>query len=739
MNPSSQPPNSPLLLPCLPNLLASEVTWLEPWDFAERPHHKFPDKDAYKAYIRKESTQSCLFSGVSGMLPSERISRTNPPTRLHAIVADYDTPLDEKKRALLLNKIAVKPSYISRSYSGGTHAIWLLEEPLPLLPDNASHHALLKAIAKDLKLNRAFGTLDETAFYNLSQIYHVGWEWQIGGGSPIPTTRAMLWQEAAMKKAKLSQEDTLVPLERVAEELHKRFPNRWEGDFTVGSRGCRFWDAQADNQSAAIVTEHGMVCFTGAQSFRSWKSIFGEEFLKQYEQDTIGAALKDCYFISNKFYRKSIMLSPCGKSMPSWQGYNRQNFESVLSATYGLRSKCDKERGEDESEVKRAVGSVIEQKALSGVVPAIYNDKQVIQMGDKLFLNTSFLRVMPPDESASTQWGVDFPWIAQFLESLFPDIIQRERFICEWAYAYKNAYHLKPKNGRTIIIAGETGVGKNFITEVLIGPSLGGFDDASSYLLGESRFNERLFETGVWILNDPVDKSDKRERDHFSKMLKKMAANMTHVVEGKFKDAAKIPWSGRIYITLNTDPISLSLLPEIDINNKDKMSLYRASGEKIELGADEKASKELPAFCNYLLHLEYPEHCIGDARWGVKGYLHPELLETAERSGKTATFEETLNMYVESVFEADKSIEVIACAATEWFTKLAGDEQTSVLVRHASAQTIGTQLGMLEKRGDYPIKRGKIHRGRTWEITREGWYAYMNAPTGDDLDETMPF
>ena len=100
-------PSTNQSLPCLPNLLASVATWLEPWDFAERPHHKFPDKEAYKAYIGRASTKSCLFSGVSGMIPSERVSRKNPPTRLHAIVADYDTRIDEKKRSQYLSKLAV--------------------------------------------------------------------------------------------------------------------------------------------------------------------------------------------------------------------------------------------------------------------------------------------------------------------------------------------------------------------------------------------------------------------------------------------------------------------------------------------------------------------------------------------------------------------------------------------------------------------------------------------------------
>ncbi len=727
-------------LPCLANLTSDQVEWKEPWKHAECPRINFPDKDAYKAYISDEKTQSCLISGISGINRHQRVSRNNPPARLHAIVADFDSRIDDVKRKKYLDRISIKPSYISRSYSGGTHAIWLLEEPLPLLPDPLSQQNLLKHIAKELKLKSAFGTLDENAYYNTSQVFHVGWEWQEGGGSPIPATRTALWLDAALKKANLGDDALAIPIDRVAREVEKRFPNRWTNDFLIGARGCRFWDASADSPTAAIVTEKGMVCFTGVHPFRSWRDIFGEEFIEQYKQDTLGTAVHDCYCIGNKFYALVPMKSPDGDSAMLWKSFNRQNFESFLATTYGLRTRCNKDAGEQESEVKQAIGRIASQKSLAGAVPFIYNPKQVVKIDKNFFLNTSFVRVMKADETASSEWAESFPWIAQFMEELFPDIIQRERFICEWAYAYQHAHKGKPRNGRTIFIAGEPGVGKNFLTEVLVGPSLGGYDDASDYLLGISRFNERFYDTGVWVLNDTVSREDWKERAHFTKMLKKMAANRRHSVEGKFKDSSAISWSGRIFVTLNTDPISLSLLPEIDINNRDKISLYRTSDTPMsDPHAAQHAKKELPAFCNYLLNLEFPEHCLGDTRWGVSGYLHPKLYDVAEGSGRTATFEETLNMYLESVFGADRSIEEISCTGAEWYARLIGDEQTSELIRHSNAQQVATQLGMLMKRGGYPISFTRQNKGRFWIINRKAWEHYMQSPSSEVVDKMMPF
>lgn len=719
-------------LPCLPNLGSQDITWREPWTVPEVPRMQFPTKDSYKAYITHPKSESCLFSGVSGLNPHQRVSRHNPATRLHAVVADFDTILDESKRLKMLERLTIKPNFISRSYSGGTHAIWILEESLPLLPDSNAQRALLQVISKELKLTRAFGAIDENAFYNLSQLYNVGWEWQAGGGTPIAASRTILWLEAAMKKARSSEGEFSIPLERISAEIGKRFPNRWHGEFTLGARGCRFWDAQADCHTAAIVTENGMVCFTGTHPWRSWKDIFGEEFIKEFQQNTLGKALHDCYFINNKFYVKT-------DNKQHWMNLNRQNMESFLVSSYALNSRCEK--GQNDSEVKQALGKIIHLKNLAGAVPLIYNPKEVIKLGNESYLNISTLRVFPPAADLSLGWGESFPWIASFLEKMFPDKIQRDRFICEWAYAYKNAYKGKPRNGRTIFIAGEPCVGKNFLTEVLIGPSLGGYSDASDYLLGVSRFNEHLFKTGVWVLNDTVSRGDWKERGHFTKMLKKMAANITHAVEGKFKDASIISWSGRVYITLNTDPISLSLLPEIDINNRDKLSLYRTSATVLnDPKAASKVREELPFFCAYLLHMNYPEHCKGDVRWGVMGYLHHELYEAAESSGQSAGFQEILSMFLNSVFAADKSLEEVSGSGAQIFSMLSTDEATKELVRSKfNPQWVAISLGMLKKRGNFPIEFKRSKSERRWKIKRTEWKAYLQKTNHQILDETMPF
>lgn len=153
-----------LSLPCIENLKAHDVTWLSPWQFAERPRLNFIDKAAYKAYITNSTTKSCLYSGASGLNPNQRVSSQNPVTRLHAIIADYDTVIDETKRSKVLERLTVKPSFISRSFSGGTHAIWFLKRLYLCYQITQRGMPLWGILLKSLNLNPPLGRLMKMPF-----------------------------------------------------------------------------------------------------------------------------------------------------------------------------------------------------------------------------------------------------------------------------------------------------------------------------------------------------------------------------------------------------------------------------------------------------------------------------------------------------------------------------------------------------------------------------------------------
>ncbi|MDO5450462.1 MAG: hypothetical protein Q4F30_06205 [Akkermansia sp.] len=741
MSPATESAARGILLPCISNFQDQEVKMSAPWATSIRARSTYVAKPVFKAYLTKADTRDCLFSGIRGMSPNLRVSHQNPPAAIMAVVADYDTPMTDEERQKKLARLTHKPNFIARSFSGGTRAVWLLEKPLPLMPGDEMVQALLRTIARELSVTRAFGPVDANAFYNTSQYYHAGWEWVETGAAPVPANLSILWLDAALKKSRDSRQGIEIPLDRVWAEMERRgWAGRWGGEFGIGSRGVRFWDETADNPTAAIVTETGMVCFTGHRPFMSWEAIFGKGIVDEYRADTLGKALSECYFVNNTFYVYHDFQGGDGASTPGWLTLNRQGFELMAAEKYGLGTKAEKDGGE--SPVKQLMAKIITLNALPSACPLIYRKERIVHVQNEPRLNTSFLRVHEPDADKGRSWGDGFPWIASFMERLFPDIIQRERFMAAWAWAYRNAYYGHPRNGHTLFVAGGVGAGKNFLTDCLYGPSMGGCADASEYILGQTRFNEHLMGVGVWTLNDTVTKGDYKERAQFAKALKKMSANHLHMCEGKFKNASGIYWSGRIIVTLNTDPDSLQMLPDIELSNRDKISLFKTTDTPMDdAGGRKKAAAEMGALCAFLLNWELPEHCRGDARWGVRNFLHPELLAEAMESGSSSSFREILTLFVKSMFDADKALEALEGSAT-WFMQqmMLTDGVSGMLHGEVNARSMGRRLGALASSGDYPIVPRRKARERIWHIGRKEFMDYLENPAEEGgLDELCPF
>lgn len=723
------------LLPCLSNFQAQAVQMLSPWEVQVRPRDSFNgDKTAFKTYLTATETQDCLYSGILGLEPQRRVSRDNRPTRLLAIVADYDSQLNEDARAKKLSKLPIPPNIISTSFSGGTHAIWFLERPLPMMPDAESNNTLLRCIAKDLKLSRALGTLDERAFYNPSQYYTAGKSWQQVSDVPILAGRCELWVMETIKCLKGNSSTSRIPLVRVKTEMDKRFPGRWDGEFAPGARGVRFWDPTADNPTAAIVTEGGMVCFTGDFAFRSWSDIFGADFARDYAAETIGQAIADIYYIGREFWRKS--------DTGDWVCYPRRELNDILQNEYGLNSRS--EDGKSGSEVSQAISAIATRKALHGRIPFIYNDEDVVEVDGKRFLNTSRRRALTPGKRTQ-EWGDGFPWIADFLIRLFgrEDAEEQLDFFISWlAHAYKGALNLAPTRGQAIYIAGQSGSGKSFLSKHIIAPLFGGREEATSYLMNETRFNNALFDSGIWNIDDAEVIAEPRAHARYSALVKKVVANDDFLCEAKYMNAVKVPWKGRLVVTCNTDPESLRILPAIDINNSDKLMFFLCTDSVLDdPQAEARTREELPAFAGFLADYVMPEYCRGTHRFGVKSFLHPILMVEASNSGISGTFQDVFCVFLRNYFTANDSDELRG-SASEIYEQMCGiDTMRELMKGLVTPSSIGKRLGMLASKADFPLTFARTKKARFWTVRRDQFeeYASDNTLPLHNNDESCPF
>jgi hypothetical protein len=146
----------------------------------------------------------------------------------------------------------------------------------------------------------------------------------------------------------------------------------------------------------------------------------------------------------------------------------------------------------------------------------------------------------------------------------------------------------------------------------------------------------------------------------------------------KYGDAISIPWAGRAILSLNDDPNSMSVIPNLDSSNRDKIIAFRISATPFDF-PDRKTleatiKKELPYYLAFLKGFKVPDEIQEDDRFGVKSFIDPTLSDAAYDSSTRARAAEILDMFSQELRATDPN-------RTEWrgtFYKLSQDVKTFV-------------------------------------------------------------
>jgi len=137
----------------------------------------------------------------------------------------------------------------------------------------------------------------------------------------------------------------------------------------------------------------------------------------------------------------------------------------------------------------------------------------------------------------------------------------------------------------------------------------------------------------------------------FSNLIKKVVANHVFSYEAKFKNACTLPWYGTVTATCNADPRSLRMIPDLDINILDKMLLFRVNPTAFQNFPDRDEldgilKKELPHLAAFLRDYRVPEHCKSTARFGIKSFHDPELMDISESSKASQYASELIEVWL---------------------------------------------------------------------------------------------
>jgi hypothetical protein len=612
-----------------------------------------PDKQSFNEWKSQPDTQHCFYSCTEGLTPTLRVDTENPPKFLHGFVCEYDSDIDEA----MVEKIpkngaaGLFPTWVSRSrFRNGRKLVFEFEKPV--FVDNPEiTERFLKKFAKDAKLKNLLPGLDETCF-KVTQYQELGIDWkQIGPATGIKSDLLQAMFFTASHRAVTDGTGVQIPLEAVADEVEKRWPNRWPGTFAEGARGPLFWVDPFVDRVGCQVGEFGMICYSdrAGKSFLSWREILGNEFVRAFEAACLGKAIEDVYF-DNQYYWTKIERGV-------WVPNKKEDIASDIKIRNRLKPP----------QVEEALSIIRNTHRITGTFPFIHNKNDVVQdENGGLFLNTSTKKVVQPADHDGP-----FPWIAEWLERVWvdPHDLQRDTFIAWYQRLYASSFQGDMKAGQAIVLAGGVGIGKTLFSRKVIAASVGGFADATSFLLEKTGFNKACAENAVWCVDDNYASTDFRDHDAFSNAIKKYVANPQIPYHAKYRDEDLVTWRGRPIITCNLDAKSLTILPDVDDSIRDKISLFVLIGEDVWMpdfaNIEERLRQELPYFLRWLLRWEAPKQILGKDRYGVKEFHHPILMEAIREAAPHGQLSEMLEYAVKHGYVNDKKLKSVEMTAAE--------------------------------------------------------------------------
>ena len=329
-----------------------------------------------------------------------------------------------------------------------------------------------------------------------------------------------------------------------------------------------------------------------------------------------------------------------------WRRTSASMITSLLK-NRGYSSKLTK--GATCSLLDKALCAINTDRRVDGAAPFLYNKGDTWEYNGAKLLNTATAKIMPAADAAM-DWGVNFPRVARVLDNVFADEIYKDTFLAWFKRFYESAEKGELALGQALALVGPVHSYKSFLIERIISTSMGCYADLSPMAAGENNgFTADVFKSAIAVVDDSKGASSEEKRRRYSSLIKKLAAHGKHLYHEKFLTPVMVEWKGRVIMGLNDDPVSIKLLPDLDISNEDKLIVLQMKAwvdhpptdyfEGIEF-------QELPHFLAWLKRFIIPE-CIKstNSRYGIRSIIAPDVRIKVQASSLAGSFEEILHTW----------------------------------------------------------------------------------------------
>ncbi|HLH56310.1 MAG TPA: primase-helicase family protein [Verrucomicrobiae bacterium] len=679
-----------------PNLLADEVTEARPWQFAPGQ----PTLDQMRGLpklkrtelLQKPGTEWNVYTAARGVGERRRICTENPVGAMRGLVVDYDAPSSFEAAVGYLTKAKClfEPNLLEHSLSGNLRLVWCFGREL-LIPDAEFYSHMINVLHKALGVEYLLPQFDPNS-RKAAQVYINGGEWHLHNPKPVPWEALIGLLMKAGKELDTGTRDE-IPLATIAKEVENRFPGRWKGPFELNNTGVRFWDKNADCPTGCQVKPDGMLCFTGHTGFMKWEAIFGATWANEQRVLNLGRHAEGKHFDGRIYWKEN---------MNQWKDVCREDLLLALKIS-GVATKP--RRGQVASDAEAVLNYIQTFNRIDGAAPIVNRKPGLIVLDGQRILNTSTIRALQPADASNVS-PAQFPFVWDLVSNLFASTEQGS--LNSWLAWMKRFYlavlQYRALMGQAIFLCGPKDCGKTLLVYRVIKPLVG--DKAAnpySFFTGETPFNSELFQSPLLMINDEEALPNFQVKSRFQARLKSFVVNPSHTYHKKFAAPISVEWTGRLVSTLNDDPSSVGLLPEVNSNTNDKIMFFRAK-ERLKPWEDAdiieaKIGAELPFFARFLLEWEPPKELMIGGRMGVKSFFDPDILAKSIQQNSHFRLMEVIMLWFDNdpKWKPENERDVWEGDATRLFSELSAQETMGAVMREWNSTKCAIALTTLAR------------------------------------------